>query len=475
MNVTSIHFKIMYCLKRNVYSVSELAEILNISKFKTKRYLKDLEYLFDNESIENIHNKISKTPKLIEKLRKKQSFTPEERQIYIILHLLKLDTINLSQIREKIGVSRRTLTNDLNELKKSLEKFNLELRNLTIFGIILEGKESDKREFFKLYLIKIVLEQKYLPKIFDEFFMEFYNIKETYQIHNLIKNIFKLTDLPTSTFVSLNIESITYISILREKFQDSSTNIELNDKVEDNWIELVNLLKKSSIYTNFDIKLLLEFSMRNFKSNLLKMYPKKAEEAVNLIKYIGNRLKIDIKITKELLDRILLVTLVMDYKQSFNINEFYIFNNSIGQAYLIPYKKIADLLKKYFNQLDSFDLANLTMTLLNVVYLDTKKEIEELKEIAVIYKFLHRNLVQDLCVDIGIKKNKNSYHLISVFDLEDFLKENHPKVFITFEDLDLSKYNINDSLIEFNFPITKYDKLKLKPFIEKKGSIPNLV
>ena len=42
MNITSIHFKIMHCLKKNIYSISEVVEILNISEFKVKRYTKDL-------------------------------------------------------------------------------------------------------------------------------------------------------------------------------------------------------------------------------------------------------------------------------------------------------------------------------------------------------------------------------------------------------------------------------------------------
>lgn len=79
MNITSIHFKIMHCLKKNIYSISEVVEILNISEFKVKRYTKDLEYLLEEESIENIHNKINRTPQIIEKMRKKQSLTPEER------------------------------------------------------------------------------------------------------------------------------------------------------------------------------------------------------------------------------------------------------------------------------------------------------------------------------------------------------------------------------------------------------------
>ena len=467
MNVTSTHFKIMYCLKRNIYSIAELTDILNISESKMKRYLKDLEHLFDVANIESIHNKITKNPKIIDRLRRKQNFTPEERQMYIILKLLKLDTINLSKISEKIGFSRRTLANDLNDLKEILEKFNLEIRNLTRYGVVLEGRERDKRDFFKLYLIKIFLEQKYLPKMFDKFFTEFYKIKDSHKLYSLIKNIFKLTDLPDNTFVFLNMECITYISIIRKPFEDLTTDTILENNNSDILKNLREFLKETNLYSDFDIYILTDFAIKKFKSELLQMYPEKAKEAVQLLKYIETKLNVNIPITKELLNRILLITIVMDYKKSFNINEFYIFNNSIGESYLTPYKIIANLLKKFFHQLDSFDLANLTMTLLNVVYLDMKKKVENLKNIAVVFNILHKNLVIDLCEDLGLKKDDNQYHLVSAFELKEFLDKNNPKIILTFEDLDFSKYNIDDKLIEFNFPITKYDKLKLKPLIEK--------
>ena len=75
--------------------------------------------------------------------------------------------------------------------------------------------------------------------------------------------------------------------------------------------------------------------------------------------------------------------------------------------------------------------------------------------------------IRDSCEDIGLKKNKKRYELISIFDFEEYLKENNPNIIITFEDIDFSRYNIEDKLVEFNFPITKYDKLKLKPFLDK--------
>ncbi|MGL5644942.1 hypothetical protein, partial [Cetobacterium sp.] len=118
-------------------------------------------------------------------------------------------------------------------------------------------------------------------------------------------------------------------------------------------------------------------------------------------------------------------------------------------------------------EIDSFDLANLTMTFLSNIYLENQKRIEEAKKIVIVYNFLHRDMIIDLCEDIGLKRNQEKYELVSFFDLEEFLNEKNPKIIITFEDIDFSRYNIEEKLVEFNFPITKYDKLKLKPFLEK--------
>lgn len=464
MNVTSIHFKIMCCLRRNIYSIGELAEILSISEFKIKRYIKDLECLVEEESIENIHNRLNNMPKLIEKLRKKQSLTPEERQMYVILKFLKTDTINLSQISEEIGVTRRTLTNDLNELKEILEKFNLEIKNLTRYGIVLEGKESDKRGFFKLYLIKIFIEQRYLPKIFDIIFVEFEQLKREYKIHKLIKEMFNFMEIPDNSFAFLNLEVKSYIAILRQSYKDFSIDVDLKDMKED--MKFMEFLKRNSFYSNFEINQIVDTSRKKYRGNLIKLYPDKAKEAKKLIKYVEEKMGTNINVNSELLGRIMLIVIIRDFKIEFNINEFYIFNNAIGKAYLIPYRKIAKLLKNYFEEIDSFDLANLTMTFLSSIYADNKKRIEEAKDIAIVYNFLHRDMIVDLCEDIGLKRDENKYDLISYFDFEEFLNEKNPKIIITFEDIDFSKYNVEDKLVEFNFPITKYDKLKLKPFLE---------
>lgn len=466
MNVTSIHFKIMHCLKKNIYSISELVEILNISEFKVKRYTKDLEYLLEEESIENIHNKINRTPQIIEKMRKKQSLTPEERQMYVILKFLEADIINLSHISEEIGITRRTLTNDLNELKEILEKFNLEIKNLTRYGIVLEGKESDKRSFFELYLIKIFIEKRYLPKIFDGIFLEFEEIKIKCEIYKLIKEMFVFMKIPNNSFVFLNLEVKSYIAILRSNYKDSSIDMMIENEESDK--KFIEFLKEIPFYTNFEISQIIDIYRKRYKGNLVKLYPEKAKQAREIIKYIGKNMRSNIVITKELLARVMVIIIVRDYKREFNVNEFYIFNNTIGKAYLLPYKKISELLKDYYGEIDSFDLANLAMTFLSNIYLDNKKKIEEAKNIVIVYNFLHRDMIIDLCEDIGLSRDEVGYELVLFFEFEEILKKKNFKIIITFEDIDFSDYDIEDRLIEFNFPITKYDKLKLKPLLEEK-------
>lgn len=143
-------------------------------------------------------------------------------------------------------------------------------------------------------------------------------------------------------------------------------------------------------------------------------------------------------------------------------------SNTIGKAYLLPYKKISELLKDYYGEIDSFDLANLAMTFLSNIYLDNKKKIEEAKNIVIVYNFLHRDMIIDLCEDIGLSRDEVGYELVLFFEFEEILKKKNFKIIITFEDIDFSDYDIEDRLIEFNFPITKYDKLKLKPLLEER-------
>ncbi len=137
MNLTSLHFKILSCLEVNNYSLNELSEILNVSVFKVKRYVNDIGSFFKEEDTLSIHEKLKKDRELWEKLKEFQSFTPKERESYVVMNFFKNNIINLTYISERFSVTRRTLSNDIQNLKKELEFFSLKIVGYNSYGISL--------------------------------------------------------------------------------------------------------------------------------------------------------------------------------------------------------------------------------------------------------------------------------------------------------------------------------------------------
>lgn len=168
MKIISDHFKILNCLTFNIYTIVELSNILSIPIFKIRRYISDIGYILKESEIEDIHQILIKNPLIIENIKELQCFTPEERKLYLVLSFLKKDTINLNQLSEEISVTRRTLANDVKDLKQELQKFHLTLNSLNSFGISLSGCERNKRHLFYIYLFKIIYKLQFLPKEFEK-------------------------------------------------------------------------------------------------------------------------------------------------------------------------------------------------------------------------------------------------------------------------------------------------------------------
>lgn len=71
----------------------------------------------------------------------------EERKIIVSLMLLNSDDyITISSIAEEIFISRQTLINDLEEVKKQFTTFGLEIQSNSNKGLCVTGNEGDKRD-----------------------------------------------------------------------------------------------------------------------------------------------------------------------------------------------------------------------------------------------------------------------------------------------------------------------------------------
>lgn len=470
MNLTSLHFKILSCLEVNNYSLNELSEILNVSVFKAKRYVNDIGSFFKEEDTLSIHEKLKKDRELWEKLKEFQSFTPKERESYVVMNFFKNNIINLTSISERFSVTRRTLSNDIQNLKKELEFFSLKIVGYNSYGISLEGDEKNKREFFELYFLKLFIEEKYLPKEFENFFLELNEIKKKYKVSKIVDMIYKVCEkweMPRNTYTILHIEILIYLAIIREDFEDESVKV-IDSSIDlSKYVELNEILEKIEFFSNYERDSVKKLFLKRKKMNFFQNNREEVLELRNFIDYLSKVLKMEIPLNDDLLMRLTIVLNMMKIKRLFNIVEIYIFNNQVAEDYFNKFKLVSNLVKKYYKNIDSFDRTILSMTILNEINKDVERKIENLKNIVVVYNFLNIGLVKDICEEFKIEKLMENMKFVSYRELDYFIEINSVKGIVLFEDIKLNKKYNGIKQIKFNLPVTKLDKFKLSVFLKK--------
>lgn len=142
-------------------TINEIAKRLDVSNKTIRNDLKELEEYFNN----NNYGKIVKKPRIgvwlevddIGKCLLKnavnkskiyiQPFSSEERQLYIIKRLLQSKrSITMQVLADELYVSRVTIFNDLKEVEKWLNKYNLKLNRRKNHGIEICGDEKGWRK-----------------------------------------------------------------------------------------------------------------------------------------------------------------------------------------------------------------------------------------------------------------------------------------------------------------------------------------
>ncbi|MDD4370366.1 MAG: PTS sugar transporter subunit IIA [Anaerostipes sp.] len=142
-------------------------------------------------------------------------FSSEERQIYIMMALTVADDyITMEQLARELSVTRITILNDFEEVRKNLERCELTLQVKSSRGGILFGKEEDIRSLIILILeacfqtvhdegyFQTILIKKFSPKFFYQDVCEI--------LHDYLKKKeieltdFNFSKLTAYLFVSIN-------------------------------------------------------------------------------------------------------------------------------------------------------------------------------------------------------------------------------------------------------------------------------
>ncbi|OJF90047.1 helix-turn-helix domain-containing protein [Alkalibacterium sp. 20] len=84
----------------------------------------------------------------------------EERQNKLLIRLLSSDCLILiKELSQDYYVSRSTITKDLDKLNKRLLPYELQIRNIKTYGLIIEGNEKEKRKLLsELFPVKLEID-----------------------------------------------------------------------------------------------------------------------------------------------------------------------------------------------------------------------------------------------------------------------------------------------------------------------------
>ncbi|MGL5744682.1 MAG: helix-turn-helix domain-containing protein, partial [Cetobacterium sp.] len=174
MFTSSKHIQAVLVIKKTkIEDYKVIAKLLNIKPLSLFFYIQEIEKIFlgKNEfDIKTIIKKIKDSKEILPLLRKHQKITKPERKLYISFVLLDKRVINITQLSELLEVTRRTLSYDLEEIKRFLNFYNLKLIPHKNQGLRLEGVEKNIRRMLLGYIFKIFIERKFLPELINSYF-----------------------------------------------------------------------------------------------------------------------------------------------------------------------------------------------------------------------------------------------------------------------------------------------------------------
>lgn len=432
------HLMLMDCYKNENYTVKELKRILNIEEVKVRKCIKDLFLVFKVENIFELRE-VTKKNGWRTILKDKVSISKEDRKKYILLKFINKNTINLSDISKEIGVSRRIISIDLEELKDEIKKLKVGINSLNSKGVELVGREEDKKEVFVQNLLKIFMEKDYLSIIFDKIFQDFDEIIND-EMEGLINKIIEKKGVLKQTYLQIHFELYLYVGIVRNK----------------------DGLNLSGLH--YELKRIREMCKQNREIELMQNYKKEYYKVDQLIDYIEKNTNLRIVRDKSVYLAVNGRLKIMEFKRAYKLKEIYTINKNFEKSYKDFFDYFMDIIENYFeNKIDSLDKISLFLSFNRFMTFKKDSEEESAGKTIVLYNFFQRQLLNLYLRDIEEKIRVTIDDAVSVYILKKYQKENNLKKIILVENIDLERFNLNKNIeiIQINFPISEMDCLKI--------------
>ncbi|MGL5278207.1 MAG: hypothetical protein ACRC8M_03860 [Cetobacterium sp.] len=422
---------------------------------KVYRHIRDLENFLNETDISKIQTKLSQDTNLEISLKNRQEFMADERKMFIILKFVEMDIINISNLNKELSVTRRTLSNDLYSLGILLEKYNLKLISLNGHGVSLEGEEVDKRKIFHKYSLKLIIEWKYLPSKFLDFFIKPQQIIKSKNIDFTIYQLLKSANLlEISSVLKFWISSLVFISIVRENYKDNS----LQSNIKTTFNEIDSIFNESYSLTNYEKEKIDSIFLK-------KIWLKEKQDLNVLIQNFEKKLGLELLLTENESYNFNSILITIAIKNHLKIKELNFFNiNSIIEK-SIEFKKLEKLIEKNLINSDNSENLNFLYLLIDLLNKRLKSLLENKEKIVFLYHSLSKNLIKNAC---EILELKNCCEIVSAFEFDRYVDNHIVTAIILLEDIYLDKKYKKIKKIRFDCPIYKLERLLLYKFIDKK-------
>lgn len=444
MGITKEHLKILECYEYDDYTVKELKRILNISENRIRLYTLELLQYYQVTKLDELKIKVRTDKKWRKKLKNNLEIESKDRINFILISFLKKKIVNLNDISSILGVTRRTITKDLKEVKTLLKDFNLKYISLNSKGIELIGNEADKITLFNIILFNIFLEKKYLPNIFNVLLIDFNNFINE-KIRKVVRERLKRKNVIEHIYVALNIEILIYLSIIK--------NFGVFDFIK----------------AKYELKLMRELCKKNKIDNLKITYFNEFSKAKKFVEYINAKIDSNIQVSEKGYITLLTRFKLLEFKSKFNVKEMYMINRNFEKEHKEIYSILTNIIDEYFGyKIDSLDRISIILILKKYLYIQKKLQDKIKTENIIIYDTFQRLLLEEILESLELREIKIK-SLVSEHVLKSYLLENKVKNILVFENIDFTEIfegNKSINIIRMSFPLGEGDYLKIKKMLK---------
>lgn len=500
--------------KKTIYRELQIIERdIKLEKIKSKGIKLDI----SPESLIELKEKILNDKKILEK------YSPEERRMGILTHLLKISpkTTSIEKLSKIYYVSKTSIVNDLNYVEEKIKIYNLKLEKGKK-GSKITGSERDIREalinFINMSTRLKENEKAISDRIDDETLKELihqFKKEDIYNIEKLLGNVEKKLGYILADSYYINI--LTHLLILLERIKNGVVKYDTqkikNYEVSEQNMYSISKELSDDLLKNFDVKLpeeeiyfiyqyLVSSGIGNSKNDnnweLSQLMKQVKTQVKNIIKdiviYFYEITKIDLKKNSKLYGSLILHIKALINRMEYEIKIKNSMYEEIKKEFPYMYEVTNQIMNKIIEKYKMKKISKYEISYLTIYFQAILESRKAIKNVIVVCSsgfgtsYLLKNRIQKIFPELDVKDVlsvndlKNNYNLdnidliISTIHLKSI---NKPVAYVSsvLNEEDVKLLNNNFIIREYEKDFAKMDKInkKNKAFSEKSFKLDKIL